>query len=44
MIIHISPEHHLFSKYLLSPKLGARDFPWLWEYICKHMVKQTLHL
>lgn len=27
----------LFNKYLLSSKLDARDFPRLWEYICKHI-------
>lgn len=37
MLIHILLEHHLFDKYLLSSKLGARDFPRLWEYICKHI-------
>lgn len=24
-------------QYLLSSKLGDRDLPGLWEYICKHI-------
>lgn len=36
LLIHILPERHLFNKYLLSSKIGTRDFPRLWQYICKH--------
>lgn len=44
MFIHVLPQHHLFSKYLLSSKLRAREFLGLWEYICKHIDESDITL